>query len=134
MSYVAYTHFADPYGKLLLAVQLEPKEIGRRLKAARKRKSHTQLSFALEANVSPGTVARWEAGGLPPIRELVRIAELLEIDPSELVETEVEQPRGDDRWQREITDEIKRGFQKIDRRLAKIEEGQRADAASRTRR
>lgn len=89
MSYVACTQFDGTHGRLLLAVQLEPKEIGQRLQAARKRKGHTQLSFALEANVSPGTVARWESGRLPPVRELVRIAELLEIDPAELVEDEV---------------------------------------------
>jgi transcriptional regulator with XRE-family HTH domain len=46
----------------------------------------TQLAFALEADVSPSTVTRWESGKLPPVRELMRIAELLGVSPEELVE------------------------------------------------
>lgn len=42
----------------------------------------------MEANVSPSSVQRWEAGRLPPVRELIRIAELLGIDPAELTGTE----------------------------------------------
>jgi transcriptional regulator with XRE-family HTH domain len=76
------------HGTLLLAVSLDAQEIGRRLAAARGRKHWTQLEFALEANVSPSTIARWESGKLPPVRELIRVADLLEIDPDVLVEPE----------------------------------------------
>ena len=70
-----------------------PTEIGQRIKAARKRKRWTQLEFALEANVSPATVQRWEAGKLPRVRELIRVAELLDVSTDELVQAEDE---GDD--------------------------------------
>lgn len=82
-------HFARDYGTLLLAVALEPREIGQRIKAARDRKGWTQLQFALEANVSPSSVARWEGGKPPPVRELMRVADLLDVPTSELVEDEV---------------------------------------------
>lgn len=65
---------------------LEPEEIGRRIKAAREAIYLTQLQFAALANVSPSTVARWEAGKLPRVRELIRVAPLLQIDAVELVE------------------------------------------------
>jgi transcriptional regulator with XRE-family HTH domain len=72
---------------------MEPKEIGRRIQAARKRKHWTQLEFAHEAAISPSSVARWERGQLPSVRELIRVAGVLEIDPEELVE---EEPSEDD--------------------------------------
>lgn len=86
MSCIASSQWTRAHGTLLLAVSLEPKEIGRRIAAARARKGWTQLAFALEADVSPSTVTRWESGKLPPVRELIRIAELLEVSPEELVE------------------------------------------------
>lgn len=88
MSSNAVTHWTRAHGTLLLAVSLEPTEIGRRIAQARDRKGWTQLAFALEADVSPSTVTRWEAGKLPPIRELMRIAELLGVNPEQLVEPE----------------------------------------------
>jgi DNA-binding XRE family transcriptional regulator len=54
------------HGTLLLAVSLEPREIGQRIRLARERKGWTQLAFALEADVSPSTVQRWEGGKLSP--------------------------------------------------------------------
>jgi transcriptional regulator with XRE-family HTH domain len=36
------------------------------------------LEFALKAHVSPSAVTRWESGKLPPVRELMRIADLLD--------------------------------------------------------
>lgn len=80
------TQIATSYGKVLLAVALDPKEIGRRIAAARTRKGWTQVSFAAEANVSPSTVARWEAGKLPMVHELMRVADLLDVDAETLVE------------------------------------------------
>jgi transcriptional regulator with XRE-family HTH domain len=88
MTYSATTTWTPTRGNLLLAVTIEPREVGARLKAARERRGLTQLEFALEANVSPSSVARWEAGKLPPIRELMRLADLLEIDAGELVENQ----------------------------------------------
>lgn len=71
---------------LLLAVSIEPQEIGERLRAARERRGWTQMAFANEANVSMSSVQRWESGSLPPIRELIRLAGVLGIDPEILVE------------------------------------------------
>lgn len=75
-------------GRLLLMTTVAPREIGARIKKAREAKGWTQLAFALEANVSPSTVTRWEAGKLPPVRELMRIADLLGVDADYLVETD----------------------------------------------
>ena len=88
MTRITATHWTPAHGNVLLAVQLAPREIGRRIASARQAKGWTQFQFALEANVSPSTIARWEAGKLPPIRELMRVAELLEISPDSLVELE----------------------------------------------
>lgn len=69
---------------------MDPREVGRRIKEARERKGWTQLYFATEvASVSPSTIARWEAGKLPPVRELMRIAETLDVPIEELVEPTV---------------------------------------------
>jgi transcriptional regulator with XRE-family HTH domain len=86
MSSIAATQFPRKQGKLLLAVALVPKEVGRRIARARDRKGWTQFTFAQEASISPSTVARWEAGKLPPVRELMRVADLLEVPVDELVE------------------------------------------------
>lgn len=93
VSHNVTTQWTPTHGTLLLAVAMEPKEIGKRIKAARERKGWTQLAFALQANVSPSTTQRWEGGQLPPVRELMRIAELLEVEPEALVEVE---PTGED--------------------------------------
>ena len=65
---------------------LEPREIGRRIAAAREAKGWTQLDFAYEAGKSPSTISRWERGELPTVRELMRIAGVLEVPAEELVE------------------------------------------------
>lgn len=83
---MAVTQIATKAARLLLAVALDPREIGQRIKAARERAGETQLSFALRSNVSPSTVARWEQGKLPPVRELMRIAELLDVPAEFLME------------------------------------------------
>jgi DNA-binding transcriptional regulator YiaG len=80
------TQFAANHGKLLLAVTLDPKEVGQRIAAARKAREWTQMAFAYEAKVSMSTVARWEAGRLPPVRELMRIADVLGVSANQLVE------------------------------------------------
>lgn len=81
------TQIAGSYGKLLLAVAMDPKEIGKRIAAARVRKGWTQLEFATEhAHVSPSSVARWESGHLPPVRELMRIADVLDVPADTLME------------------------------------------------
>lgn len=85
---MTHTQIATFSGSLLLSAVMEPKEIGKRLKAARERKHLTQLALALEAHVSPSSIARWERGELPPVRELIRIAELLDVEPEQLVELE----------------------------------------------
>jgi transcriptional regulator with XRE-family HTH domain len=80
------TQIAVTDGRLHAIVPLDPKEVGRRLKAARERKGWTQLEFALKIGKSPSSVSRWDRGFLPPVRELMRIAEVLEIEPAELIE------------------------------------------------
>jgi transcriptional regulator with XRE-family HTH domain len=64
----------------------DPKDVGRRMRWAREAKGWTQLEFSRQANVSPGTVSRWERGMVPPVRELIRLAGVLDIDPVDLVE------------------------------------------------
>lgn len=80
------TQWTTAHGKLLLGVTMEPNEIGQRIAQARVSKGWTQMDFAYEAHVSLSTVARWERGSLPPVRELIRIAGVLEIAPESLVE------------------------------------------------
>jgi transcriptional regulator with XRE-family HTH domain len=89
MTHTATTQIAATLGRLHLLVTFDPEEIGRRIAAARN-KGWTQVNLAHHANVSPSTVSRWERGFVPPVRELIRIAAVLEIDVTELVE---EQPR-----------------------------------------
>lgn len=74
------------YGKLLLAVTIEPEEVGRRIKVAREKKLWTQMDFAREASVSVSSIQRWESGRLPPVRELIRLAKLLDADAADFVE------------------------------------------------
>lgn len=65
---------------------IDPAEIGRRIKVARKVKLWSQADLAREASVSLSTVTRWESGKLPPVRELVRIADVLGVEPEWFVE------------------------------------------------
>lgn len=67
-------------------MSIEPQEIGKRIKTARERKGWTQMDLANEASVSMSTVQRWERGDLPPVRELIRLAGVLKIEPEQLVE------------------------------------------------
>lgn len=86
MTSQARSQFTAAHGKLLLAVALTPKEVGERIKLAREAKGWTQLEMAIEGHVSPSSVTRWESGKLPPVRELMRIAGLLGVEPEVLVE------------------------------------------------
>jgi transcriptional regulator with XRE-family HTH domain len=88
MTRTVTTQFTATHGRLLLAVALDPKLIGERIAEARNKRGWTQLEFATQhAHVSPSTVARWEAGHLPPVRELMRIAEILGVSADTLIET-----------------------------------------------
>jgi transcriptional regulator with XRE-family HTH domain len=80
------TQIAVTDGRLHAIVPLDPKEVGQRLAAARRRRHWTQLEFALKIKRSPASVSRWERGYLPPVRELMRIADVLGVEPAELVE------------------------------------------------
>lgn len=72
---------------------LDPVEVGARIAAAREAKGLSQVKFATEvAGVSPSTVSRWERGYLPPVDELVRVAQLLEIPTDKLLETPASLP------------------------------------------
>jgi transcriptional regulator with XRE-family HTH domain len=87
----ATTQLHPAYGSVLLAVAIEPEEIGKRIKAARSKLHWTQFEFARHASVSLSTIARWEAGKLPAVRELIRIADILEIPAEQLVEPDPEE-------------------------------------------
>lgn len=100
MSSNVVTQWSTVQGTLLLAVSLAPEQIGERIAAARKKKGWTQLQFALEANVSPSSITRWEGGKLPPIRELIRIADVLGVEPEEFVEPPAEDADLSDRLDR----------------------------------
>lgn len=76
------------FRRLLLAVSIEPQEIGRRIAAAREKRGWTQMVFAQTANVSVSSVQRWERGDLPPVRELIRLAGVLGIEAEQLVEVD----------------------------------------------
>jgi transcriptional regulator with XRE-family HTH domain len=104
MSRNATTQEHPHFAKFLLAVAIEPKEIGRRIKTARNRKGWTQLQFAYEANVSPSSVQRWEGGQLPPVRELMRVADVLGVSADEFVEPEVSQD--EDRLRTIVQEEV----------------------------
>jgi transcriptional regulator with XRE-family HTH domain len=88
MASITETQWSLATSRILLVATVDPSEIGRRIKRAREQKGWTQLTFALEANVSPSTITRWESGKLPPVRELIRIAQLLDVDADYLVEDE----------------------------------------------
>lgn len=82
------TQASSAFRTLLLGVSIEPREIGTRIAAARERQGWTQAVLAQEANVSISSVQRWERGELPPVRELIRLAGVLRIEPEQLVEIE----------------------------------------------
>lgn len=81
------TQIAVTNGRLLLLMTLDPKEIGSRIAAARDERGWTQFELAKQANVSLSTVTRWEAGKLPPVRELKRVAGVLGVEANYLVES-----------------------------------------------
>jgi DNA-binding XRE family transcriptional regulator len=115
------TQWSPAKSRLLLAVTMDPAEIGRRLKHAREAKLWTQVQFASQASVSPSTVARWEGGKLPPVRELMRVAKLLGVDPEWLVEPPNLPGRADelgrlDRLEGEVSD-VRRILAQIARAL-----------------
>lgn len=86
MRYNVATQWNAVNSTLLLGVALSPREIGQRIAQARDRKGWSQVALARHANVSPSTISRWERGLLPPIRELQRLAEILEVEAEWLVE------------------------------------------------
>lgn len=112
MSYTVTTQNPRDFATLLLAVSVDALEIGRRIQHARTTKGWTQLDFALQAHVSPSTVQRWEAGKLPRVKELMRIAELLEVPVEHLVE-----PSNGDQPERIASEEVAA-------RLVRIEQAQ----------
>lgn len=99
-------------------------EIGRRIREARQRKGWTQFEFAVQAEVSPSTVQRWERGQLPRIRELMRAAEVLGVPASEFVEPP------DDRSTLELVtdavDKVASAVESVEARAANIERNQAA--------
>ena len=98
---------------------LDAQSVGRRIQDARVAKGWTQIEFAAAANVSPSSVQRWESGKLPPVRELLRVAELLEVEAETLVEPPAE-GRPQDALLREVAAgvrELERVSELLDRKL-----------------
>ena len=57
-----------------LRVPIDPKEIGKRIGAARRARQWTQADLAAAVGVKVGTVANWEGGHrLPPLPSLVAL-------------------------------------------------------------
>lgn len=141
MQQVMGSQWTEQHGKVLLAVAFDPKLIGERIAAAREAKRWTQLDFALEAGVSPSTIQRWEAGHLPPVRRLMRVAELLEVEPEELIEPQPAEPPSEMLTRLEslqadaeegrlrvvqALEALARGIERIEARLAERDERDRA--------
>lgn len=82
----AARHRAVEHARLLLVMSLDPQAIGSRIAALREGKGWTQLDLAYKAKVSPSSISRWERGILPPMRELIRLAGILGVDATKLIE------------------------------------------------
>ena len=115
MSKTAGSHWTRQHGTLLLAVSLDPREIGRRVAQAREAKRWTQLELASNANVSPSTIQRWEAGKLPGVRELIRVAGILDVDSDYLVEPPPAQERPQAALLRATADGVIEILERLDR-------------------
>ncbi len=64
-------------------------KIGGNVKAARRRRFMTQAQLAKAAGISPRTLVNIETNRVEPqFSSILKIAEALEVDPSELVEEE----------------------------------------------
>lgn len=116
---------------LLLAVSIEPREIGQRIAAVRNRRGWTQMDLAHQANVSVSSVQRWERGDLPPVRELIRLAGILEIDAEQLVELEPTQEAKIAAIGRDLRDHLDSQHDEVIRRLDALTELVRAQATAR---
>lgn len=76
------------------------------LKTLRKQKGYSQEQLALRLNVVRQTVSKWEKGTSVPDAELtVRLAELLEVDVSDLLGAKIEAPEDKNELAR-IADEL----------------------------
>lgn len=70
---------------------LAPKDVGERIRKARKAKNWTHQHLAEEMGVGLRTVQRWQEGELPRLATLMRLADTLEVPQSYFVESEDEQ-------------------------------------------
>lgn len=84
------------------------------------------MQFAMEANVSMSSVQRWESGKLPPVRELMRLADLLGVETDELVE--IETPSTQDSRLAALADRFERIADALEGRLDAQELPQRERA------
>lgn len=98
----------------MTSTELDAATIGQRIRDARVARGWTQLDLALRAGTSLGTVSRWERGKPPPVRELIRLASVLEIDVHQLV---ADPPGVTDPIAREILEKLDDAL----RRLARLE-------------
>lgn len=119
------TQSTPQFANLLLTVAIEPDEIGRRIKAAREKKGWTQLQFAYQASVSPSSVQRWESGRLPPVRELMRLADVLGVSVDVFVDGATASP-DEDRLRLVVHEEVAEMREQIARILVLLQEPPRS--------
>jgi transcriptional regulator with XRE-family HTH domain len=80
-----------PHFATLLVMALAPKEVGSRIRQARKAKGWTHEQLARGMGVGLRTVQRWQDGEMPRLGTLMRLADVLEVPQSYFVESEDEQ-------------------------------------------
>lgn len=109
------------------------KQLGERIAQARKDRRWKQKELAAAVHVEPTTVSRWETGRhAPDIDVLEQVARALDRPLSYFVDDASTNLNGsgEARWQREIRDEIRRGFEQLNAKVDRIAEGQRVAASS----
>jgi hypothetical protein len=118
-----------------IPVVAEQTKLGtQRLQDAQKRAGLSNEAVARVVPVSEKTWRRWKTRGAIPTASLPAVARALRLELHELQPGgNGHQPRADESWQRELADEIRRGFREINEKLDLLSEQQRATAAARPR-
>lgn len=109
------------------AVASQRVELGKRIAQARTDKGWKQKQLAAAVHVEPTTVSRWETGRhAPDLDVLDAIAHATDKPLAYFVNAPSPNgSTGEERWQRDLQDEIRRGFQQVNAKLDKLAEEQR---------
>jgi len=79
----------DYYPSLCLGIGMTLKEIGQRIKIARKKADLSQAQVAEQLGVSQGAVAHWEGGRKAiPLDKFIALASTLNISPAQFIDPE----------------------------------------------